>query len=102
MAEREDLRGRLPIVYNGKSVEEWYSLYCQEVMKRPRVSVTKRQVDTLANFVSVTPPVNHNRKTYNTPCSVNCRACEYLKLQEKAVDVLCKLRIELEDEENDN
>ena len=30
---RTDLEGRLPIVYNGKSVEEWYTLYCQSELK---------------------------------------------------------------------
>jgi len=28
---RKDLEGRLPIVYNGKSVEEWYRLYCEQI-----------------------------------------------------------------------
>lgn len=30
---RADLAGRLPIVYCGKPVEEWYSLYCQASAK---------------------------------------------------------------------
>lgn len=30
---RADLGGRLPIVYNGKPAEEWYTLYCQEVLQ---------------------------------------------------------------------
>jgi hypothetical protein len=30
---RADLEGRLPIVYNGKSAEEWYTLYCQLVLR---------------------------------------------------------------------
>ena len=34
---RADLEGRLPIVYNGKSAEEWYTLYCQEVLRVDRL-----------------------------------------------------------------
>jgi hypothetical protein len=30
---RSDLKGCLPVVYNGKSAEEWYALYCQLVLK---------------------------------------------------------------------
>ena len=30
---RKDLEGRLPVVYNGKSAEEWYTLYCQLLLK---------------------------------------------------------------------
>ena len=30
---RADLEGRLPIVYNGKSAGEWYTLYCEEALK---------------------------------------------------------------------
>lgn len=33
MKVRRDLEGRLPVVYCGKSVEEWYSLFCQTVLK---------------------------------------------------------------------
>lgn len=33
MAERSDLVGRLPVVYCGKPVEEWYSLYCQAALR---------------------------------------------------------------------
>jgi hypothetical protein len=33
VAERSDLVGRLPVVYCGKPVEEWYSLYCQAVLR---------------------------------------------------------------------
>ena len=31
---RDDLKGRLPIVYNGKTVEEWYSLFCQQTARK--------------------------------------------------------------------
>jgi hypothetical protein len=30
---RLDLQGRLPVVYCGKSVEEWYSLFCQTALR---------------------------------------------------------------------
>lgn len=30
---RKDLEGRLPIVYAGKPVEEWYRLYCQAALR---------------------------------------------------------------------
>ena len=30
---RKDLEGVIPVVYCGKPVEEWYSLYCQAVLR---------------------------------------------------------------------
>jgi len=30
---RKDLEGTLPVVYCNKPVEEWYSLYCQAVLR---------------------------------------------------------------------
>ena len=37
--ERPDLNGRLPIVYNGKSAEEWYMLYSQLLLKNTSDSI---------------------------------------------------------------
>ena len=37
---RDDLKGRLPVVYNGKTVEEWYQLFCQESSR----VITQREV----------------------------------------------------------
>lgn len=31
---RKDLEGRLPVVYNGKAVEEWYQLFCSTAKER--------------------------------------------------------------------
>lgn len=33
---RKDLEGRLPIVYNGRSVEEWHTLYTQLALATAR------------------------------------------------------------------
>lgn len=38
---RSDLQGRLPVVYNGKSVEEWHSLHVQLLMKTAREKSNK-------------------------------------------------------------
>ena len=32
------MTGKLPVVYNGRSVEEWYRLYCQEALKHDRLT----------------------------------------------------------------
>jgi len=32
-ASRHDLEGRLPVVFCGKSITEWYSLYCRSVLR---------------------------------------------------------------------
>lgn len=38
-SHRPDLAGReLPIVYNGRSAEEWYSLYCESLLETARLS----------------------------------------------------------------
>lgn len=34
---RSDLEGRLPVVYNGRPVEEWYRLCCQQSMRLDRL-----------------------------------------------------------------
>ena len=34
---RTDLEGRLPIVYNGRSVEEWYKAYCAEALQNRKL-----------------------------------------------------------------
>ena len=42
---RSDLEGRLPIVYNGRSVEEWHRDYCQETAK------TRKLIEALEAIV---------------------------------------------------
>lgn len=42
---RSDLEGRLPIVYNGRSVEEWYRAYCDETAK------TRKLIEVLESIV---------------------------------------------------
>lgn len=51
---RADLEGRLPIVYNGKSVEEWYSLYCQEAMRADRLQKAVDEM-TVVDLSELTP-----------------------------------------------
>ena len=33
MDKRHDLEGYVPVVYNGKTAAEWYSLYCSVVLR---------------------------------------------------------------------
>jgi hypothetical protein len=40
---RCDLEGRLPLVYCGKPVEEWYSMYCQAVLRLDRAEKLLRR-----------------------------------------------------------
>lgn len=48
---RTDLEGRLPIVYNGKPVEEWYRLYCSEAaahnLTKYQLAQAKREIESL-------------------------------------------------------
>lgn len=46
MRFRHDLEGRLPVVYSGKSIEEWYSLFCQETLRLHKATILlKRAYD---------------------------------------------------------
>ena len=46
MRLRYDLEGRLPVVYSGKSIEEWYSLFCQETLRLHKATILlKRAYD---------------------------------------------------------
>lgn len=45
---RKDLEGRLPIVYNGRSVEEWHTLYTQLALETAREkTIRAERVDWL-------------------------------------------------------
>lgn len=48
---RKDLEGRLPVVYNGRSVEEWYSMYCHEASThnttKYQLAQAKRELESL-------------------------------------------------------
>lgn len=57
MSGRTDLEGRLPIVYNGKSAEEWYRLYCQQVLLTDRLLKRKgaHSMGVQIYLVKVTP-----------------------------------------------
>lgn len=41
---RTDLEGRLPIVYNGRSVEEWYTLYTQLALATAREKTIRAEL----------------------------------------------------------
>lgn len=41
---RKDLEGRLPIVYNGRSVEEWYTLYTQLALATTREKTVRAEL----------------------------------------------------------
>lgn len=48
MKVRCDLEGRLPVVYCGKSAEEWYSMFCQTVLKLDKAqSLLQRAYDAM-------------------------------------------------------
>ena len=59
MTGRSDLEGRLPIVYNGKSAEEWYTLYCQETLRN-------RLVEKVATVV-IEAAENETLRGYTVP-----------------------------------
>ena len=42
---RDDIKSRLPIVYNGKSVEEWYTLYCQQSARTAELIEAAREAE---------------------------------------------------------
>jgi Lar family restriction alleviation protein len=48
---RHDLEGRLPVVYCGKPVEEWYSQYCQAVMKLSRLQSVAKATAALLDAI---------------------------------------------------
>jgi hypothetical protein len=50
---RKDLHDRLPIVYAGKPVEEWYRLYCQAAL---RVSELERVLAELTRERPIVAP----------------------------------------------
>lgn len=41
---RKDLEGRLPIVYNGRSVEEWHTLYTQLALSTAREKTIRAEL----------------------------------------------------------
>lgn len=41
---RKDLEVRLPIVYNGRSVEEWYTLYTQLALTTAREKTIRAEL----------------------------------------------------------
>ena len=42
---RSDLQGRLPVVVNGRTAEEWYSMYAQLVLKLAKLEQRIEQAD---------------------------------------------------------
>ena len=59
---RADLEGRLPIVYNGKSAKEWYTLYCQIVLAAANLLDSQVQVRDDGNIEFFADDVKRLRK----------------------------------------
>lgn len=51
-------------------------------------------LESLAAFVTATPPIIHNRESYRSPCIEGCKACAYLRLRYRALDSLTSLQSE--------
>lgn len=52
MIKRTDLDDRLPIVYNGRSAEEWYHMYCKEIVnnnKQTQQTDRERKIFVIQN-----------------------------------------------------
>lgn len=51
MNQRQDLNDCVPIVYNGKPAEEWYSLYCQAAMDNDRLVAALKAIINHQNLM---------------------------------------------------
>lgn len=83
---RKDLEGRLPIVYNGKSVEEWYTLYCQQALKNNELQQRIAKMEAAARLEKAMQKLGNGetymRVTYEIPPT---RAIKWQDFEEQAL-----------------
>ncbi len=93
---RKDLEGRLPIVYMGKSVEEWYQLYTQQALKiqvlEEELDKLRAAVDDLIALAPETNPATYMRVTYEIPPTRALHTAEFGDTTATDAQIIAMLR----------
>lgn len=48
----------------------------------------KEHLSVITDLIVLKPPVIHNRESYKHACKTGCKACEYLRVRDEALDAV--------------